>query len=1178
MNFRTRIDFTNRQAKQNEKTDISLSGASTFGLPYSALTTGPDLSTSAVTFTDALVESTYSGNTGTTLYNWEYPIMSINEGQLSALTPTNSGTTQNTTPTWVGYDMFTTVDGYTGYTSYSAVTYDVFVSTMIDNGGYSGLVYSYLTVYSASSVDYTGSTIWVDVSGKTRTDEIIITKGATDGYVLKSDANGLGSWQVDASGSTSLWSAGTGTDAAVLVGGGNIASGITSVAEGTGTIAGGDYSHAEGYFTTANGQSSHTEGQGTIASGNYSHAEGQSTIASGDGSHAEGDNTTASGYASHAEGQNTTASSTQAHAEGYLTTASGPVSHAEGYVTTASGNYSHAEGRVTTASGLYSHAEGHNTIASGTSSHAQGFNTIAGGDYSFAFGDGNTASGNYSFAGGFDGGVGGSLASNTVSFAFGRDAQATGYCGVALGNNTTASGVNSLAVNQQSIASASSAFASGNGTLASGNYSFAGGLDTSATTSTAMATGFNSLASGTGARAHGNGVIASGNYSFAGGTKGTHLIESGGDTTFVWMSQLNSAGDIGAQSDYSTILGGLDHNIGTGTIGNGASSIIGGRNHTIGNSDGNSAIIGGSGNTINGGLDGAVILGGAGITATTSDTVYVTNLNISGVAAGTPVGNLGYDASGKVVIGTTGGAGGTSPWTAGTGTDSAVLDGGGNTAGGNYAVAEGQENIASGDRSHAEGWQTTASAIAAHAEGYQTTATTAYAHAEGGLTYANGAGAHAEGRETVATGNYTHAEGYQTSATTAYAHAQGRSTLASGDNSHAEGKSTTASGQYSHAEGEGSLAQGDISHAEGDFTKALATGAHAEGGATTADTAYSHAEGFQTRASGQISHAEGVGTIASGSSSHAEGSSTVAGGVYTHAQNVQTETDGYASHAQGSFTYVSGYTAHVGGTSCDVIGDYSFCHGHNSSATGDNVIVFGEAIAGTATNTVYVPDLIIDGLNSTDPLATNASGLVVAGASDARLKTNIKPLVSALDKVKNLRGVSYEWTEESNMGAGIKKYGLIAQEVQDVIPDMVRARAKGDGMLTLSYTEVVPWLIEAIKELSSGSTKITNEQVILETQTIASEDNNIELNYGGNHKTSVGGGITVLDGVKDGVNAEIKTDENGNWIMNPPLVNKQYTPKSSNDDFGNKGETVWDDDYIYIKTNTGWKRSSLESF
>ena len=45
---------------------------------------------------------------------------------------------------------------------------------------------------------------------------------------------------------------------------------------------------------------------------------------------------------------------------------------------------------------------------------------------------------------------------------------------------------------------------------------------------------------------------------------------------------------------------------------------------------------------------------------------------------------------------------------------------------------------------------------------------------------------------------------------------------------------------------------------------------------------------------------------------------------------------------------------------------------------------------------------------------------------------------------------------------------------------------------------------------------------------------------------------------------------------NPSIPN--YTPTSSNDSYGNIGNVTSDDDYLYIKTNNGWKRTSLQSF
>ena len=379
-----------------------------------------------------------------------------------------------------------------------------------------------------------------------------------------------------------------------------------------------------------------------------------------------------------------------------------------------------------------------------------------------------------------------------------------------------------------------------------------------------------------------------------------------------------------------------------------------------------------------------------------------------------------------------------------------------------------------------------------------------------------------------------------------------------------------------------SIASGTSSLAEGYLNIAGGDNSHAEGSLTTASGLYSHSEGFLTIASGTASHSEGRSTTAIGISSHAEGSTTTAIGDASHSEGRSTTAIGDYSHAEGSGTITIGQVSHAGGNNTIASGVTSFVHGSNSVAGGVTTVVFGDNITGTTANTVYVPDLIIDGLTSTDPLATDVNGKIVAGVSDIRLKQNISDLPSALDVIKNLRGVAFEYTEESNMGSGIR-FGFIAQEVQEIVPELVRVRPKSDGMLNLNYTEIIPWVVEAIKELTETETKTVTSELILETQTIAAEDNNIELNYNGTKLTAIGGGISITNGVVDGVNAEFKLNSDGNWVTNNSiipagLVIPNYTPTSSVDNYGNLGEVTVDNDYLYIKGSNGWKRLPLELF
>jgi len=77
MEFRTKLDFSTRQVKQQPETFSVLSGGTAFGVTFSSLTTGPDLTTTAVTSTVSGVLSTFSGNTGVTVFTWYNTKMNI---------------------------------------------------------------------------------------------------------------------------------------------------------------------------------------------------------------------------------------------------------------------------------------------------------------------------------------------------------------------------------------------------------------------------------------------------------------------------------------------------------------------------------------------------------------------------------------------------------------------------------------------------------------------------------------------------------------------------------------------------------------------------------------------------------------------------------------------------------------------------------------------------------------------------------------------------------------------------------------------------------------------------------------------------------------------------------------------------------------------------------------------
>lgn len=94
--------------------------------------------------------------------------------------------------------------------------------------------------------------------------------------------------------------------------------------------------------------------------------------------------------------------------------------------------------------------------------------------------------------------------------------------------------------------------------------------------------------------------------------------------------------------------------------------------------------------------------------------------------------------------------------------------------------------------------------------------------------------------------------------------------------------------------------------------------------------------------------------------------------------------------------------------------------------------------------------------------------------SDLRLKANIREIVDALSIVQRLEGKQYRWKKHqttnrdsqddaSQLYNSNKVFGLIAQDVQQVIPEIVREDS--NGFLAVSYIELIPILLQAFNQL-----------------------------------------------------------------------------------------------------------------
>ncbi len=237
----------------------------------------------------------------------------------------------------------------------------------------------------------------------------------------------------------------------------------------------------------------------------------------------------------------------------------------------------------------------------------------------------------------------------------------------------------------------------------------------------------------------------------------------------------------------------------------------------------------------------------------------------------------------------------------------------------------------------------------------------------------------------------------------------------------------------------------------------------------------------------------------------------------------------FANHVFSAFGTVSGGRGNIAGDNANpsgsmfatvpggerntAAGAHSFAAGRRAKAMHSGTFVWADgsvdadfastqnfqflirANAGMGINTTSPQDMLhVAGEARVANCVKNSAGTGIAGAcpSDARLKTWIEPFPPLLDKVARLTPVHFYWRADEYPERGFgreRSYGLVAQEVEKILPELVAENT--DGFKGVNYSELPLLLLQAVKDLKAENDGL-REQVRQRTDEVAGIRNLLE--------------------------------------------------------------------------------------
>jgi len=203
----------------------------------------------------------------------------------------------------------------------------------------------------------------------------------------------------------------------------------------------------------------------------------------------------------------------------------------------------------------------------------------------------------------------------------------------------------------------------------------------------------------------------------------------------------------------------------------------------------------------------------------------------------------------------------------------------------------------------------------------------------------------------------------------------------------------------------------------------------------------------------------------------------------TGSNNTATGQGALQNNTTGSFNTAAGQAALFTNTT----GNFNTAAGRaalENNTTGVNNTAIGfqaDVGAGNLNNATAIGNGAI--VNASNKIRLGNSNVTIiegsvafTSSSDVRLKTNIEQLTDVLEKLEQIRGVSYE---RIDLDETSRRVGVIAQEVEAVFPELVFSSGE-EGYKTVAYSKLTAVLIEAVKELHAENTALEARLAVAE--------------------------------------------------------------------------------------------------